>query len=94
MNYPIVFKNLGRVLQFEGGFLLLPLLVSLIYRESTWPVWLITAVAVFVCGFFLSRLKTKRAGLSVRDGSIIVGLSWIILSLAGAIPFTVIGDIP
>ena len=94
MNYPIVFKTLGRVLQFEGGFLLLPLLVSLIYRESTWPVWLIAAVAVFVCGFFLSRLKTKRAGLSVRDGSIIVGLSWIILSLAGAIPFTVIGDIP
>ena len=93
MNYAIVFKNIGRVLQFEGGFLLLPLLVSLIYGESTWPVWLITAAAVFACGFCLSRLKTRRSGLSVRDGSIIVGLSWIVLSLAGAVPFVLIGDI-
>ena len=94
MNYPIVFKTLGRILQFEGGFLLLPLLVSLLYQESTWPVWLASAAAAFVCGFFLSRLKSRRSGLSVRDGSIIVGLSWIILSLVGAVPFVLTGDIP
>lgn len=94
MNYPIVFKNIGYVLQFESLFLLLPLLVSLIYGESIWPVWLITSVAVFGCGFLLSRLKPRRTSLSIRDGNIIVGLSWIAMAVVGAVPFTMAGDIP
>ncbi|MBQ1489501.1 MAG: TrkH family potassium uptake protein [Eubacterium sp.] len=94
MNYRIVFKNIGFVLRFEGGFLLLPLLVSLLYEEGTWPVWILCAAAVFVCGTLLGRLQPKRQGLSVRDGSIIVALSWIILSAAGAVPFVLTGDIP
>ena len=38
MNYKCITYILGWILKVEGVFLALPLAVSLLYRERTWPV--------------------------------------------------------
>lgn len=39
MNYKCITYILGWILKVEGVFLALPLAVSLLYRERTWPVF-------------------------------------------------------
>lgn len=85
---------LGRILIVEGFLLLLPMLVSLIYQESPMP-FIITAVAVCITGFLLSGLKSpEKKVLYARDGFAVVALAWILVSLFGALPFVISGDIP
>ena len=60
MNYRIIFHMAGRVLLAEAGLLVLPLAVSLLYREDcAWAVLASMAVAAAS-----SRLDCSRAPLS------------------------------
>ncbi len=95
MNKRFVFYTLGRILVIESVLLLLPFVVGLIYSEgSTW--WfLVTAAATFLVGYgvkFAFR-KCDRT-LFAREGFAIVALSWIAMSLFGALPFYLSGNIP
>lgn len=94
MNYSIIFYILGCVLKFEGVFLLLPVLVDLIYQEGCAPSYLLVAVICLVLGFLLTYRKPKSTNLYTREGFVSVALSWIIMSIFGAIPFVLTGDIP
>lgn len=94
MNYSIIRFILCRVLEVEGVFLALPCMIALIYGErSGWAF----AAACFLClaaGFAGTRKKPKSQVFYAREGFVTVSLSWIVLSLAGALPFTLCGDIP
>ena len=48
MNYKSISYILGWIMKVEGVFLLLPLAVSLLYREKTWPVFLACALLSFI----------------------------------------------
>ena len=86
--------TLGRILMVEGGLLLLPLLVSLYYHEPVFP-FLLAAVLAAAFGFLISGKRApEQTVLYARDGFAVVALSWILLSLFGALPFVVSGDIP
>ena len=94
MNFTIVFYIVGWVLRFEAAFLLLPMIVSLIYRESVFWVYPLAALLCLVFGFFLSKKKPVRAKIYTKEGFLAVALSWIFLSIFGAVPFVLTGDIP
>lgn len=94
MNYAAVFRMLGYVLQFEAGCLLLPCMIALIYREKSGFAYLIMAAVCFGIGFGLSRVKSKTKNFSAKEGFVSVALSWIVMSLAGCIPFIISGEIP
>lgn len=94
MNYPIVLYILGYVLKFESGFLLLPTIVGLIYKEGTAHSYLLAAALCFLCGAFLTCRKPKSTNLYTREGFVTVALSWIVMSIFGALPFVLTGDIP
>ena len=94
MNYSIVLYILGCVLKFESGFLLLPVFVDLIYREGCAPSYLFIAVVCFLLGALLTRKKPSSSNLYTREGFVSVALSWIVMSVFGAIPFVLTGDIP
>ncbi len=94
MNYRVVFYVIGLVLEVEAVFLMLPLIVSLIYRENSWYYYLITAAVCFLVGYFWSRKRPAHETLYPRDGFLTVALSWLVLSAAGAVPFVLTGDIP
>lgn len=94
MNYSIVLYILGCVLKFESGFLMLPFLVGLIYKEKASFSYLITALICLAIGWLLSSKKPKSHSLYTREGFVTVALSWIVMSIFGALPFVLSGDIP
>lgn len=94
MNYAIILYILGCVLKFESAFLLLPMLVGILYHESAATSYFAIAVICFILGFFFTRKKPVSSNLYTRDGFVAVSLSWIVMSIFGAIPFVLSGDIP
>ena len=92
MNHRMVWRTVGIVLLLTAALLLLPLITALYYGESITP-FLIAIAAALVPGLVLSRLKPTRSVYTAREGFVIVGAGWIILSLIAALPFTLSGDI-
>lgn len=89
----IILYIVGVLLVFESAFLLLPMIVSIIYSDANWMWYLATACICLVLGVPLTRVKPGR-NLSLKEGYIIVALCWLVLSLVGALPFVMSGDIP
>ena len=81
---------------FEGALMLAPLIVSLIYKEGFMhALAFIVPVALLVgIGFLLQIPKTDKTPLYQKEGFALVGVVWIIMTLFGAIPFVINGEIP
>ena len=94
MRYSIVRYVQGQILKIEGVLLLLPALTDLIYREGALTAYLATACLCMAVGILLTLHKPEKIVLYAREGMVSVALAWIILSLFGALPFVLCGDIP
>ncbi len=94
MNYSIIRYILCRVLEFEGVFLALPCIVALIYGEKEGFTYLAVALASFTLGFSGKQFKPKSKVFYAKEGFVTVSLSWVLLSLVGAVPFVITGEIP
>lgn len=96
MNKKMVMYILGKLLQILGILLLAPLVVSIIYDEPLrYPMsYLITAAFNVLLGYFMTKKEPKKKNLYAKEGFVIVSLSWFLLSLFGAFPFVINGDIP
>ncbi|MBO4770742.1 MAG: TrkH family potassium uptake protein, partial [Clostridia bacterium] len=99
MNRKIIVNTLGKIALILGGLLLLPLAVSVIYGEWTQALsFLLTAAISAAGGFAAVRLTKKEKAadrmIFTREGLMIVGLAWLGVSLIGALPFVISGDIP
>ena len=95
MNYAIVFRLLGYVLMIEGALLLLPAAASGFYGEwSVLGVFLVTAAVSAAVGYALRGIKPRSKVFYMREGFAATSLSWIVISIVGAVPFVVTGCIP
>lgn len=96
MNFSIVRFTTGRLLQIEAFLLLLPLLVSFIYREPMqYPLSFGAVILILlVIGQLTSRKMPRKTRITTKEGFVVVSLSWILLSFFGALPFVFSGDIP
>lgn len=96
MNRRIVLYWVGRIVLLEAGLLLLPLFVSLVFREwDTALAFLWSALAAAAAGlvlFFGSKPRTRH--MFAREGFAIVSLTWVLTALLGAIPFVITKQIP
>lgn len=88
MNIHIVFYVLGWILLFEGALMLMPMGVSLIYGEMSGAAAFLAAAALCgLLGVLLMCKKPKDRVMHTREGFAITALSWIVMSLMGALPF-------
>lgn len=94
MNFAIIISLLGMVLLFEGFFLLLPCIVSLVYHETVGVAYLIVAVFCIVLGLLMYSKKAKTKMFYAKEGFVTVSFSWILLSIMGALPFVLTKEIP
>ena len=96
MNYKKLGKILGKIMILEGVLMLAPLAVSFIYRESFVHIlaFLIPIIAVTAIGFLLQIPKPERDNLYQKEGFALTAMVWIVMTLFGAIPFVINGDIP
>ena len=95
MNYAIVFRLLSYILFCEAALLLLPATASLCYGEwSVLGVFVLTAALCLVLGLLLRRIKPSSKVFYMREGFATTALSWVVISIMGAIPFVLTGCIP
>lgn len=86
---------LGRLLLVESALMALPLLVMVIYGEySQLHAMLIPMALLAALGALAVAFRPSEQALGATDGFVTVGLSWILLSLFGALPFVLSGLIP
>ncbi len=95
MNFAIIRRTLGWLLLFEAVFLLVPTITALVYTEwdTLWAILISMAACAGVGGLCLIG-KPKSEEIFAKEGMLTVALSWIVLSLFGALPFFLSGEIP
>ena len=93
MNLGMIVYVLGWILICEGALLLLPAIVSVIYRETAVWALLGTAALCAVFGLLMVRTKPKKKVFYLRDGFLVTALSWLLISIMGALPFLFSGSI-
>ena len=95
MNFSMIIYVLGWVLKLEAGIMILPIICALIYQEF-WAVQAlaVSAVLALVIGTLATIKGPKRTDYYAREGFVICALSWIVMSLIGALPFYLTGTIP
>ena len=94
MNCAMILYILGALLGLEGLLMLLPCLVGVIYGESTTAYLFVSAIICFISGLLLRIRKPKKTALRAKDGFVLTALAWIIISILGALPFVLSGEIP
>ncbi len=95
MNYKMVGRMTGLILLIESGFMIFPLLISFGYKESSWSSFVITmAILVAVGATLLVLCRTTKKEYYAKEGFVICGLAWILISAFGALPFVISGVIP
>ncbi len=95
LNVWILMKVMGVLLLILAGFMLTSLIVSIYYHEPVLPIIFsafITALFGGVLLFFGNKNSNKNIGK--REGYMIVTLTWVIISIFGALPFILSGAIP
>ena len=96
MNRKIVLNTIGKIMLLEAAVMLLPTLVCLIYKETASLIaFLITiGVALLVGAALILIFRAKDQVIYAKDGFVIVGFAWILMSLVGALPFYISREIP
>ena len=92
MNYSMIRYTLGWLLLFEAGFFTVPLITALCYTERATFAFLLAILICGAAGYLLIFKKPKNTAIYAKDGLVIVALSWITLSLFGALPFLFTGS--
>ena len=96
MNYKMMGRFIAQILAIEGAFMLPALILGLVFGETTamWSfVYTIAAIAVTVLALSL-LCRGAPSAFYAKEGLVCVGISWIVLSLYGCLPFWISREIP
>ncbi len=94
MNTSIIRYILGHVLKIEALLMLLPCITALIYQEAEGLQFLIVAIFCMLFGILMTRRKPESSVFYLKEGCVATSLSWILMSIFGALPFVLTGEIP
>lgn len=91
MKNKLVYKYIGKVLIAFAALMIFPMIVCIVNKENVIP-FFIPALISLILGFLFNSFKIKNKMLYAKDGFIIVALSWIIISIIGALPLCINKD--
>jgi len=94
MNIRYILYLCSRVQLILALLLLLPLAVSVYYRDGCIPAFLIPIGIMMTLGLLFGIKKPPRGTLFAREGFAVVTLIWVLFSVLGALPFLISGAIP
>lgn len=93
MNYSIIVYILGWILKLQAVFMLLPCFTALIYKEKAGFSFVVVMVLCLLIGIPLTLKKPTKKVFYTKEGFVTVALSWIVMSIVGALPFMISGAI-
>ena len=73
---------------------MIPVIIALIYGESSGIYFAVCGAACLVVGTHMTHKKSGNRSFFAKEGFVSVSLSWIVLSIIGALPFVLSGVIP
>jgi len=96
LNFHSLCYAQGRIYQICSLLLLAPLVVALFFGEILAALlsFGLVAVGLFVLGTLMTLKKPKKIRLRASEGMVITFLTWLSISLAGALAFILAGEIP
>lgn len=95
LNYKIIFHFLGLLLLFNGGFILIATIISLIYKDGVTLELLLSGFTILILGsIIMFYTRNHRKEMNKREGYIVVAFGWIIMSLSGSLPYIITETIP
>ena len=94
MNKSFIRYTLLSVIGLEGIAIIISAIVGFFYKESQAFIFLICGLVYLLLGTINFRNKPKNNMFFAKDGFVMCALSWIFMSLCGAIPMVLSKDIP
>lgn len=96
MNRKVVVNILGKILLVVSTLMLLPFAMTFIYGESLTNIlaFAIPILVIFTAGMIMTMRRVENYSLGIKDGLFITSVSWILMSLVGAVPFLISQEIP
>jgi trk system potassium uptake protein TrkH len=87
IDFKLILGILGAITFFMGFALITPIPIALIYGESFWWTYLVSAGFAFVVGGMFYFVFKPNDEIRPREAFFIVSVTWIVLSLFGSTPF-------
>lgn len=96
MNYKMIGRFMSRILFLEVIFMLPALLISLCRQEwaSVKGFGIGMIITLVAAAFFWLLCRGYKKKFYAKEGLVCVGLSWLVMSLLGCLPFYFSGAIP
>lgn len=96
MNLGIIFYVISNLFRLLAFLFLFPLGVAIYYQESIKNMlsFIIPIILLILLSNFCSKKATQEENFYSKEGFVIVSLSWILLSLFGALPYFISAEIP
>ena len=96
MNYKIMGRFIAQILIIEGLFMIPAAAISAGYREWHAVQSFLLTIALIAAAWGILMLLFRKApkNMGAKEGLVCVGLSWIVLSFFGCLPFWFSREIP
>lgn len=96
MNYKMMGRFIGRILLVEAVFMIPALVISLARQENMAFIGFASSIGIIllVSLLLLMLCRGSRRNFKAREGLVCVGISWIVMSLLGSLPFYISREIP
>ncbi|MCH5235102.1 MAG: TrkH family potassium uptake protein [Muribaculaceae bacterium] len=91
INFRMLLRVIGWLLTIEAFFMLAPCIVGFIYDEHSGLRFLICIGISLLSGMGMVSLKPKSKEMGKREAIMLTGLTWVVLSAFGMLPFLFCG---
>ena len=95
MNHRMIIYLTAQIIRAVGVLLILPLIVAAVCGEIPSLIGFgSTAAGMILLGTLVTLKKPENKSVFAREGMAVVACSWIIVSILGALPYVIAGEIP
>lgn len=96
MNYKMMGRFIGHILLVEAVFMIPSLIISLVGQENMACMGFAASIGITlaISLLLLVLCKGSRRSFKAKEGLVCVGISWIVMSLLGCLPFYLSREIP
>lgn len=96
MNYKMMGRFIGHILLVEAVFMIPSLVISLVGQENMACMGFAASICITlaVSLLLLMLCRGSRRSFKAKEGLVCVGISWIVMSLLGCLPFYLSREIP
>ncbi len=95
MNRRMILYMPMQIIKLQALLMLLPAAVALCYGEDCWRYFVLCAAGAIAVAFAVTALlHPKFKAIYAKEGFVIVAITWALMSILGALPFVLSGEIP